>query len=91
MLEIEGTFYNGGDEDLNVSYKLIVTKSGQSNSSLNQEGSLKVKSKMQVVLSKTTVNLNKNDLYKINLKVFENNKIIAEDSATFYGDKIIQN
>ncbi|MCJ7696314.1 MAG: hypothetical protein MUO40_12950 [Anaerolineaceae bacterium] len=91
MLEIEGTFYNSSDMEINVDYKLMVTKSGQSSSSSNQEGSLKVKSKMQVVLSKITVNLNKDDFYKIKLEVFRNNQLIADDNASFYGDKITQN
>ena len=71
--------------------KLTAAKSGQSNSTSNQSGSFNIRSKEKVVLSKLTMNLNKHDLYKIKLQVFENNKIIAEDSATFYGDKIKQN
>ncbi len=91
MLEIEGTFYNGSNTGKNIFFKLIVTKSGRSSSSSNQSGNFIISSKEKVVLSKLTVNLNKNDLYKIKLQIFENNRIIAEDSATFYGDKIIQN
>ncbi|MCJ7696310.1 MAG: hypothetical protein MUO40_12930 [Anaerolineaceae bacterium] len=91
MLEIEGTFYNSSDMEINVDYKLLVIKSGQSSSSSNQSGSFKVKSKMQVVLSKITVNLNKDDFYKIKLEVFRNNQLIADDNASFYGDKITQN
>jgi hypothetical protein len=90
MLEIEGTFYNGSNNEINIFYKLTAAKSGQSSSTSNQSGSFNISSKEKVVLSKITMNLNKNDLYKIKLKVFENNQIIAEDSATFYGDKIIQ-
>ena len=91
MLEIEGTFYNGSNNEINIFYELTAAKSGQSSSTSNQSGSFIISSKEKVVLSTITVNLNKADLYKINLQVFENNRIIAEDSATFYGDKIIQN
>lgn len=91
MLEIEGTFYNGSNNEINIFYELTAAKSGQSNSTSKQSGSFIISSKEKVVLSKLTMNLNKNDLYKIKLKVFENNQIIAEDSATFYGDKIKQN
>lgn len=91
MLEIEGTFYNGSNNEINIFYELTAAKSGQSTSTSIQSGSFNISSKEKVVLSKLTMNLNKNDLYKINLQVFENNQIIAEDSATFYGDKIKQN
>ena len=86
-LKIEGAFYNGSDNDINVYYKLIVIKSGQSNGSSNQSGSFKINSKEQVVLSTVTVNLNKKDFYKIKLKVFKNDQLITEDSAIFYGDE----
>ena len=86
-LKIEGTFYNGSDNDINIYYKLIVIKSGQSNSSSNQSGNFKINSKEQVVLSTVTVNLNKKDFYKIKLKVFKNNQLITEDSTIFYGDE----
>ena len=91
MLEIEGTIYNGGTNEINIFYELTATKSGQSSSTSKQSGSFNISSKEKVVLSKLTVNLNKNDLYKIKLQVFEHNQLIAEDSATFYGDKIKQN
>ena len=91
MLEIEGTFYNGSGKEANVYYKLIVIKSGQSSSTSKQSGSFIISSKEKVVLSKITVNLNKNDLYKIKLQIFENNQLIAEDSVNFYGDKLLQN
>ena len=91
MLEIEGTIYNGGTNEINIFYELTATKSGQSSSTSKQSGSFNISSKEKVVLSKLTVNLNKNDLYKIKLQVFENNQLIAEDSATFYGDKIKHN
>lgn len=89
MLEIEGTFYNGSNNEINIFYKLIVAKSGQSSSTSNQSGNFIVNSKERVILSKLTVNLNENDFYTIKLQVFEKNKTIAEDSATFYGEKII--
>jgi hypothetical protein len=91
MLEIEGTFYNDSNNEINIFYELTSAKSGQSSSTSNQSGSFKVNSKMQVILSKITVNLNKDDLYKIILKVFKNNQLIAEDSVIFNGDKITQN
>jgi hypothetical protein len=86
MLEIEGTFYNGSNNEINIFYELTAAKSGQSSSSSKQSGSFIISSKEEVVLSKLTMNLNKNDLFKIKLQVFENNQLIAEDSATFYGD-----
>ncbi len=91
MLEIEGAFYNGSNNEINIFYELTAAKSGQSRSTSKQSGSFIISSKEKVVLSKITVNLNKNDLYKIKLQIFENNQIIAQDSATFYGEKIIQN
>ena len=91
MVEIEGTFYNDRNSEIFIDYKLSVTKSGQSKSTSNQSGNFTVESKQKIVLSKSTVNLNRNDLYKIKLRVLENNRVIAEDSATFYGDSIIQN
>jgi hypothetical protein len=91
ILEIEGTFYNGGNNEINFYYKLTVTKSGQSNSTSSQSGSFIVKSNKQVVLSTVIVNLNNDDLYTIKLRVFKNNQLIAEDSAIFYGDEISQN
>lgn len=91
MLKIEGAFYNGSKNEINIFYELTAVKSGQSRSTSKQSGSFNVLSKTEIVLSKITVDLNKNDLYKIKLQIFKNNKIIAEDSATFYGEKIIQN
>jgi len=91
MLEIEGTFYNGSNTKFNIYYELTAAKSGRSNSKSNQSGSFNISSKAKVVLSKLTVNFNKSDLCKIKLQVFENNQLIAEDSATFYGDKIKHN
>jgi hypothetical protein len=89
LLEIDGTFYNDRDEEITIMYKLSVTKSGQSNSTSNQSGNLTISSNEQVVLSTITLNLNKDDLYKIKLQVFENNQLIGEDSSTFYGDSVI--
>lgn len=89
MLEVNADFYNSTNKEINVDYKFMVTKSGQSKSSSNQSGNLTVNSKEQVVLSKITVNLNKEDFYKITLQVFSNNQLIADDNASFYGDKII--
>jgi len=91
MLEIEGTFYNGSDKEINIRYNLNATKSGQSNSSSNQSGNLKVKSCEKIILSKITMNLNKADFYKIKLKIFKTNQLIAEDSVSFFGDKLTQN
>lgn len=91
MLEIEGTFYNAGDTEINIFYKLSAAKSGQSNSSSNQSGNLKVKSCEKIILSKITMNLNKADFYKIKLKIFKTNQLIAEDSVSFFGDKLTQN
>ena len=80
---------NDRDEEITIMYKLSVTKSGQSNSTSNQSGNLTISSNEQVVLSTITLNLNKDDLYKIKLQVFENNQLIGEDSSTFYGDSVI--
>lgn len=91
MLEINGTFYNASDTEINIFYRLIATKSGQSNSSSNQSGNLKVKSCEKIILSKITMNLNKADFYNIKLKVFKNNQLIAEDSVSFFGDNLTQN
>ena len=91
MLEVNADFYNSTNTEINVDYKLMVTKSGQSCSSSNQSGNLIVNSKEQVVLSKITVNLNKEDFYKITLQVFSNNQLIADDNANFYGDQITLN
>jgi len=89
ILVIEGTFYNGSNNEINIFYELTAAKSGQSSSTSKQSGSFIISSKEEVVLSKLTMDLNKDDLYKIKLQVFENNQLIAEDSAIFYGDKII--
>ena len=91
MLEIEGTFYNDSNNKINIFYELAATKSGRSSSTSKQSGNFIISIKEKVVLSTITMNLNRNDLYKIKLQVFENNQIIAEDSATFYGDNIKQN
>ena len=90
-INIENTFYNGGNKEINIFYKLKASKSGRSSSTSNQSGNFIVDSKEKVVLSKLTVNLNKDDHYKINLQVFENNRVIAENSASIYGDQIIKN
>jgi hypothetical protein len=90
MLEIEGTFYNNSGKKINISYKLSAEKSGKSSSSSKQSGNFIINSKEEIVLSKITMNLNKNSLYKIKLQIFKNNQIIAEDNATFYGKEIIQ-
>lgn len=91
MLEIEGTFYNRSDKEMNITFKLNAIKSGQSNNSSNQSGNFKVSSQEKIVLSKITMNLNKADFYKIILKVFNTNQLIAEDSVSFFGDKLTQN
>lgn len=91
MFVIEGTFYNAGDEEININYRLNAAKSGQSNNSSNQSGNLKVSGQKKIVLSKITMNLNKEDFYKIELKVFKTNQLIAEDSVSFLGDELTQN
>jgi len=91
MLVIEGTFYNGSDKEININYKLNAVKSGQSNNSSNQSGNFKVSSQKKVILSKITMDLNKADFYKIKLKIFKTNQLIAEDSVSFFGDKLTQN
>jgi hypothetical protein len=90
MLEINGTFYNAHDDEIIVHYKLTVIKLGHSTSSSDQSGNCKVNGKSQVVLSKSTMNLNIEDIYRISLKVYLNNQLIAEDSKTLYGDNLIQ-
>lgn len=91
MLVIEGIFYNGSDEEINIRYNLNAVKSGQSNNSSNQSGNFKVSSQKKVILSKITMDLNKADFYKIKLKIFKTNQLIAEDSVSFFGDKLTQN
>ena len=88
LVEIKGAFYNGSNKNINVHYDLLVKKSGQSNSSSNQSGDLKINSKVQEVLSTITVNLNKEDFYSIKLKVYKNNQLTSEDNINFYGYEI---
>ncbi len=67
MLEIEGAFYNGSNNEINIYYELTAVKSGQSRSTSKQSGSFNVLGKTEIVLSEITVDLNKNDLYKIKI------------------------
>ena len=53
MLEIEGTFYNGSNNEINIFYKLTASKSGQSSSTSNQSGNIIIRSKKEVVLELT--------------------------------------
>lgn len=91
MLEIEGNFYNNDEQEIDVHYKLTVIKSGRSSSTSNQSGDCKVNGKSQVILSKSTMNFNRKNHYSIILKVFNNNQLIAEDRAIYYGDNVLHN
>lgn len=81
QITFAGVFKNEKSESVKISYKFEVVKVGNAGNSNNlQSGEVVVKGNTKTILSEVRSNLMNNDIYKIKLKIFENNEIILSDS-----------
>ncbi len=82
IIMFTGKFKNNTDEDINISYSLIVIKSGSlGTSNSSQSGKKSVNKNAVVTLSTVNLDYIKNNKYRVNLEVFKNNTIIGSDSV----------
>lgn len=83
QIHIKGVFVNQTEDDLSLSYKMVVQhigKAGQSNT--NQGNKFKAPKQREVVLSETNLSLSVDDYVKISLEVHDGDKLIAQDVYT---------
>ena len=84
QITFTGLFTNNTNKQVNIKYKLEAIKKGVSgNSNNNQSGEVIAKANGEVVLSKVSFNLLKNDNYSVRLKILKNDSVISEDSSNF--------
>ena len=82
-----GIFKNNTNKLVKITYKLEAVKKGISgNSNDNQSGEVSANANGEVVLSKVSFNLLKNDTYSVLLKVLKDNKVISTDSLKYDND-----
>jgi hypothetical protein len=86
-LSITANLLNTDEQISNVDYFLTTEKKGLSGStSTSQSGKcISIKNK-NITLSKTRLNLSRNDVLTVRLKVYHNKMVVAQDSVVFHGD-----
>lgn len=94
MLTIIGTAENLESEFKNISFKLTVFRSNKSNSNKSknsQDGRVTLKAIQKVNLSKTQININKDDQIILLLLIYdENDVIIGKDRVVIGGDEEVK-
>ena len=86
MLTIRGKFANDTEQDATFRYELVTTKQGRSGSSSStQAGSFVAPAQEEVSLSNTSVNINQNDTYLIELKIFRADSVYLHDKIEHQG------
>jgi hypothetical protein len=79
-IRVRGDFQNKTSNNLDLEYKLLVVRKGSAGSSRNiQSGAFKALPNSNTTLSKSVLNINKNDNVVVELYVTKNTKTIAED------------
>jgi len=91
ILSVTGTVENLKSEFKNISFKLSVFKKNKSNSNKSdnaQDGRITLEPIQKVILSKTQINVNKDDQIIILLLIYdENNAIIGKDRIAIGGEE----
>ncbi len=89
QLNIEGVFTNNTSAVTDVSYTLTLDKQSKSgNSSTNQSGEAMVPAQGTKILSKSTVDLSMDAVYKIHLVVQKEKIILADKELELKGSEI---
>jgi hypothetical protein len=84
MLKVSANFQNNTNDNLKISYDMFSNKSGKDGKSFTtQKGTVNVEGFNSAVLSRSSVNLVKNDEYSFILTTYKNNDIIGKDSVMF--------
>lgn len=86
-LSITANLLNTDEQISNVDYFLTTEKKGLSGrSSTSQSGRcISIKNK-NITLSESRLNLSRNDVLTVRLKVYHNKMVVAQDSVVFHGD-----
>jgi hypothetical protein len=86
-LSITANLLNTDEQISNVDYFLTTEKKGLSGStSTSQSGKcISIKNK-NITLSESRLNLSRNDVLTVRLKVYHNKMVVAQDSVVFHGD-----
>lgn len=90
LITITPKFENNTDEPIVVSYELQSKKTGAAgnSSSMSQQGQNRVDPHKEVTLSVSKINIQNGEKIHINLKIYQNNVLIAQDSLALNGDNL---
>jgi len=82
----QGFFVNYKDKTFEGRYTLEAIREGVSGSSVShQGGEFKVAGKSRVKLSRTSINIDEKDTYKVVLNIYDNDELLCADSIVVGG------
>ena len=86
MLRIQGRFANDSPQAAQFRYELTTMKQGTAgNSSSTQSGYFEVPAHGDISLSNVSININEEDTYIIELKIFRGETVYLDDQIEYQG------
>jgi len=84
VLQVNASCTSNTVEELELKYEMKIEKNGITGSATNrQSGKFKLKGNEKKTMASNKFNISDGDIYKVTLKIFEEEALVSEDSLTY--------